>query len=185
MSTRNFEFRVSPRGGERGGRFVLGGSTTLTSGVPVVVSGAPDATGCATVVLATGDQVKPKAGAGGVLVYEKIDFDGLDQVINTYSDSDTVAPGQRVQVVTGENNVKVALINTTATTFLNRTSYPTARIMVAGVSIATPTLAVNDYLTPGTGNATDGYWAKTSTAANGWLVVTAINGDVVEAKMNF
>ena len=59
--------------------------------------------------------------------------------------------------------------------------------MVAGVSIATPTVAVGNFLTPGTGNDTDGYWAETSDAAEAWLVVTAIDAatDTVECVLNF
>lgn len=185
MSTRNFEFRVSPRHGQRGVG-VLGGSTTLTSGVPVVYNNDNDGLGRNEFVLATGDQAIPKPGLGGILVFEALDYQGVDAVLNTYSDVDSVVPGKAIQVVTGKE-VEVALINTTDTTFLNRTSYPDARIMVAGVSIATPTVAVGNYLTPGVGDGTSGYWAETSTAANGWLVVTAVDSDtgVVEARLNF
>ena len=188
MATRNFCFRKSPRHGERGGRYVLGGSDTLTSGVPVVRSGAADSVGRTTVVLATGAQAKPKAGLGGILVYENIDAHGVDPVINTASDVDTVAPGKAVQVVTGTaGSVKVAFTNTSDDTFLNRTSYPATRVMVAGVSIATPTVAVGDYLTPGVGTDADGYWAETADADNAWLIVTSVNSTtgVVEAELNF
>jgi hypothetical protein len=58
--------------------------------------------------------------------------------------------------------------------------------MVAGLG-ATPTVAVGDYLTPGTGNGTAGYWAETATEANAWLIVTAVNASTgeVEARVNF
>jgi len=96
-----------------------------------------------------------------------------------------VPAGEAVQVVNGED-VKVAFKNTTATSFLTRSNYPTARVMVAGLG-ATPTVAVGDYLTPGTGNNTAGYWAETATEANAWLVVTAVNASTgeVEARLNF
>jgi len=59
--------------------------------------------------------------------------------------------------------------------------------MVAGVSQATPSVAVGDYLTPGDGNDAAGYWKETSTAANGWWVVTSVDSTngVVEAELNF
>ena len=185
-SSRNFQFRVSPRHGERSGRFTLkGGSYPM--GVPVKTDGTNDGLGRANVVLATGDQAKPLPGQGGILVFEQLRYDGLDPVINTYSDAeDIVKVGSPVQVVSGDT-VKIALINTTATSFLIRTGYPTARIMVAGVSIATPTVAVGDGLTPGTGDGTSGYWAETSTDANKWLVVTSVDkvAGTVEARINF
>lgn len=185
MSTRNFEFRVSPRSGQRGGRYVLAGATALTSGVPVLVGSGNDGLGRQNVTLATTSQAIPKSGAGGILVFENINFDGVDPVINTYSDVDTASVGDAVQVVSGKG-VKIALTNTTATSFLTRTSYPTARIMVAGAG-ATPTVAVGNFLTPGVGNDTDGYWTETATDANAWLVVTSVDSTngVVEAVLNF
>jgi len=189
MATRNFVFRKSPTGGQRGGRFVLGGSTVLTSGVPVVTDGSNDGLGRLNVTLATGDQAIPKPGKGGILVFENIDWVGYDLQITTFSDVDSVNPGDPVQVVTGgAGTVKVAFTNTPAgATYITRANYPKSRIMVAGVSIATPTVAVGDFLTPGTGNDTAGYWAETSTAANAWLVVTSVNSStgVVEAEVNF
>lgn len=183
-STRNFEFRVSPLGGQRGGRYTLGGAAQPI-GVPVKTTGANDGLGRAVVQLATGDQVAPKSGQGGVLYYQDERYVGVDQMLTTYSDMDTAPLGAAVQVVSGDT-VKVALTNTTATTFLNRTGYPTARVMVAGVG-ATPTVAVGNFLTPGVGNATDGYWAETATAANAWLVVTSVDSTtgVVEARLAF
>lgn len=183
---RNFSFRSTPEGGNRAGRYYLDGSTNLPIGVPVVLSGEADAsTGRLGVELATGAQAKPAPGKGGVLVYEHIQHIGLDPFLYTYSDYDTVPAGEAVQVVNGDS-VKVAFKNTTATSFLTRSNYPTARVMVAGLG-ATPTVAVGDFLTPGTGNDTAGYWAETATEANAWLVVTAVNASTgeVEARVNF
>lgn len=185
MSTRNFTFRVPPVHGQRGSRYVLAGSTALTSGVPVLVGTGNDGLGRQEVTLATGDQAIPLAGKGGILVFENINFDGYDQVITTASDVDLAQVGEAVQVVSGKG-IKVALTNTTETSFLTRSGYPKARIMVAGVG-ATPTVAVGDKLAPGTGNDSAGYWAETSTAANAWLTVTSVNAStgVVEAVLNF
>ena len=186
-STRNFEFRVSPLGGQRGGRYVLnsGAEASLPIGVPVKTDGTNDGLGRAVVQLATTAQVAPKSGQGGILYYQDVRYEGVDQMLTTYSDMDSAPLGAAVQVVSGDT-VKVAFTNTTATTFLNRTGYPTPRVMVAGLG-ATPTLAVGDYLTPGTGNDTAGYWAETATAANAWLVVTSVDSTtgVVEARLAF
>lgn len=191
MATRNFVFRKSPRGGQRGGRFTLAGDKVITSGVPVVAAAGngKDATGRVLVELAVGAQNKPKPGLGGIAVFENIDFIGTPSGITTWSDVDSIRPGDSIQVVTGAaGSVKVAFTNTLGdTSYINRENYPAKRIMVAGVSIATPTVAVGDYLTPGTGTDADGYWAVTSNAAQGWLVVTAVDSSIglVEAELNF
>ena len=188
MSTRNFVFRKSPLHGQRGARFVLGGPTQLTSGVPVACDGSTDGLGRATVTIVTGETAKPKPGQGGILVYENIEQVGGDARILTFSDIDLATPGDAVQVVTGgSGTVKVAFTNTAASTYLGRANYPKARVMVAGVSQATPSVAPGDYLTPGDGNDTTGYWKETSTAANGWLVVTSVDSTngIVEAELNF
>lgn len=185
MNTRNFVFRVSPRHGERAGRYVLdSGSDALPQGVPVVVTGESDGLGRQVVELATGAQDAPAPGKGGVLVYDQFRYDGVDPAVNTYSDMDTVPPGKAVQVVSGDT-VKVALKNTDSTSFLSRSDYPGARVMVAGVSIATPTVAVGDMLTPGDGDDTNGYWKETSTASEAWLIVTSVSANAVEARLNF
>lgn len=182
---RNFEFRSTPEHGERAGRYFLDSATNLAIGVPVVLSGEVDAVGRLGVELATGETVKPLPGQGGVVVYEHIQSIGVDPYATTYSDFDFVPAGEPVQVVNGTAN-KVAFKNTTDDTFLTRSSYPTARVMVAGMG-ATPTLEVGAMLTPGAGDDSDGYWAETATAANAWLVVTAVNTTTgeAEARLNF
>lgn len=186
MATRNFEFRVSPTGGQRGGRFVADPSgDAIVIGAPVVTTGDVDSLGRQVVELATGAQDKPVAGAGGIAVYEEVVYAGVDPWLTTYSDMGTAPAGSAVQVV-GGSEVKVAFTNTTDSGFLTREDYPHARVMVAGLG-ATPTLEVGDFLTPGTGDDTDGYWAETSDAAEAWLVVTYVDSDldVVEARVNF
>lgn len=183
---RNFEFRVPPVHGERGGRYTLGGSNALPIGVPVkAANGATPSTlytGALPVALATGAQA-PKKGTCGILVWEVdpgIGLGGVDPVVTTYSDYDTVPVGQQVQVVSG-SQVKVVLRNTEDRTFLQTTNYA-GRIMVPVSG-----LAVGDYLTPGTGNDDDGYWVEDATASNAWLIVTSVDtarGEV-EARLAF
>jgi hypothetical protein len=185
---RNFHFRVPPRGGDREARFVLGGATDLPIGVPVLANGtvSTDFPGAETVALATGAQA-PTLGRSGIAVYEHAPaaFAGHDPFLDTYSDIDTIPVGKLLQVVHG-TYVKVALTNTDARTFLNTRDYA-ARTMVAGVGIATPTVEVGDWLTPGTGNDTAGYWAETSNASEAWLVVTAFDNarQEVECRVLF
>lgn len=185
---RNFEFRVTPQGGQRGARYVLplDAAADFPIGAPVVVAdGAePDDMGRLPVDLATGAQV-PKKGLSGILVFEHAPnaYSGDDPVLTTYSDKGTVPRGRSVQVVAGDR-IKVVFRNTEDRTFMTVRDYE-GRVMVAGLG-ATPTVAVGDYLTPGTGDDTDGYWAE-GTAANGWLVVEHIDtarGEV-ECRMNF
>jgi len=186
---RNFEFRIPPESEDRQGRYYLDSATAVQIGAPVkvdlTVSGI-NTLGLTPVVLATGSQAKPLPGQGGILVYEygPAAFAGNDPYLTTYSDKDTAPAGAAVQVVKGPD-AKVVLRNTAAQTFLHSTTYG-AKVMVAGLG-ATLTLAVGDMLTPGTGNTTAGFWAETGTAANAWLVVTAVDNvrGEVEAKLNF
>lgn len=186
---RNFHFRVSPRGGDREARWVLpSDGTSFPIGVPVNGTGtaSDDFPGAEEVALATGAQA-PTPGRSGIAVYEHAPaaFAGHDPWLDTYSDIDTVPVGKLLQVVHG-TYVKVVLTNTVDRTFLNTRSYD-GRIMVAGIGIATPTLAVGDWLTPGVGDDTDGYWAETNTASEAWLVITAVDNAraEVEARMLF
>lgn len=181
---RNFDFRVTPEPRERQGRYVL--DTEVPIGTPVVSTGVADdtLTEALHVDAATGAQAPPDPGQGGIVVYEWIDINGLDPVLNDYSDRSLAPADRMVQVVRGEG-VKVVFRNTTDSTYLGQRDYA-GRIMCAGLG-ATPTLAVGDYLTPGTGNDDDGYWAETADAANAWLVIESINTDrgEVEARLLF
>jgi hypothetical protein len=156
-------------------------------GVPVrVADGAtPDDMGLLPVALATGAQA-PKKGLSGIVLYEHAPaaYAGDDPFLTTYSDKDTVPRGKACQVIAGDR-IKVVFRNTTARTFMVTRDYA-GRTIVAGMG-ATPTLAVGDYLTPGTGNDTAGYWTETATAANAWLVVEKVDTDrgEVEARMTF
>lgn len=183
---RNFEFRVPPRSENRSGRYYLDGSTDIPIGAPVVYSGgAENGLGLQPVLLATGAQDAPRPGQGGIAVYEygPAAYAGDDPFLTTYSDKDTVPAGDAVQVVNGDY-VKVVLRNTTDETFLETRSY-TGRVMVAGLGATS--IAVGDLLTPGAGNDDDGYYTETSTAAEGWLVVTKVDNDrsEVEARLAF
>lgn len=185
---RNFEFRVPPKSSNRSGRHYLVDTTALPIGAPVVVDTAEseNSLGLLPVTKATSAQDAPKPGEGGIAVYEygPAAFAGDDPWLTTYSDKDVVPAGAAVQVVNGVD-VKVVLRNTSDETFLNTRSY-TGRTMVAGLG-STLTLEVGDYLTPGTGDDTDGYWAETATASEAWLVITKVDNTrgEVEARLTF
>lgn len=185
---RNFEFRTPPISRDRGGRYYLDETAAVAIGAPVVVdvSGDENDLGLLPVNLATGAQAIPASGMGGILVYEHgpAAFAGDDPWLTTYSDKGEAPAGKAVQVVSGKN-VKVVLRNTEDVDFLHGREYDGVTF-VAGLG-ATPTLQVGDYLTPGTGNGTAGYWAETANADNAWLVVTKVDNErgEVEARLNF
>lgn len=184
---RNFEFRTPPEERERGARYYLDNGANIPIGAPVV-SKSPDEVSTAFtdarhMVLATGAQ-DPVKGEMGIAVYEHIDYHGDDPVLTTYSDKDYVPNGKLFQVVSGAGII-VVFRNTADRTFLNTRDYA-GRIMVAGFG-ATPTVAIGDLLTPGTGDDDNGYWAETATASEAWLRVvgTDTSRGEVEAMLLF
>ena len=181
---RNFSFLQSPIPEHRLGRYKTG-STALPQGAPVLATGATDtADKRRAVALAAADA--PMAGAvgglGGILVWDEgwEGLYGLDSALNSASDVGLVPAYTAAQVVHG-TEVRVGFRNTTAHSFLNLRNY-TGLVMVNMTS-----LVLGDYLTPGAGDDTNGYWKRTTTAANGWLRVTGIdsNNGLVEAQMLF
>lgn len=186
---RNFELTVPPHGRDRKGRFYNSQGAAIPIGAPVIVDsgGSNNTLGLEPVVLATTPQAPPLAGRGGVVVYEygPAAFAGDDPWLTTYSDKDTIPDGEAVQVVSG-SYVKVRLKNTADRTFLNTRAY-TGRVMVAGLTGATSSVAVGDYLSPGAGDDDNGYWNETTDVANAWMVVTKVDADrdELEAQMTF
>jgi hypothetical protein len=165
---------------------VLTGDDPVPIGAPIAVDDAEDADamGLQPVALATG-ATEPVSGIHGILVYEHKGADGWagdDQFLTTYSDKDTAPVGRAVQLTSG-SEVKVCFRNTEDTTFLNTRDYA-GRVMVAGLG-ATPTLAVGDFLTPGTGDDDAGYWTATATRAEAWLVVTKVDAARQEVEARF
>lgn len=187
---RNFGFRASPKGAQRDGRFkVPGTGTAIPLGAPVKADTAvaPDALGLQELDLATGAQA-PKPGQCGIVVFEYKGAEGWagdDPYLTRAADKDTAPLGSAVQVVAGDD-VKVWFRNTDTQTFLGTRSYA-GRTMVSEGAGATPNVNVGDYLTPGVGTDTDGYWAVTTNAANAWLVVTEVDDTrgVVTARFVF
>lgn len=183
---RNFEFRIPPEAQNRKGRFsVPATGTVLPIGAPVKVNNgaAPTDLDLQPVALGVGG-APPTPGVCGIMVYEwgPAAFAGADPLLTTFSDRDYAPLGAAVQLISGPE-VKVVFKNTAAQTFLATRQYP-GRIMVAGLG-ATPTVAVGDYLEPGAGNDTSGYWAETATRANAWLVVNHVDVGRQEVEATF
>lgn len=191
---RNFEVLIDPISPNRGGRYFNDDSGVVAIGAPVIAAytgGVTDAVNgldMEPVVVADGAQDRPGIGRGGIVIYEygPAAYAGDDPFLVNYSDKDTVPAGAAVQVIHG-TNVKVLLRNTFDRTFLQSRDYD-GQIMVAGLSIATPTLTVGNFLTPQTTpNFTNGFWAETATEAEAWLVISKVDTalDYVEAYMTF
>lgn len=185
--TRNFEFRVSPRGGQRAGRWISPAAVDLVIGAPVKINTSAQANdlGLPEVQLATGAQA-PLPGLSGVAVYEYKGAEGWagdDPFLTTWSDKDTVPRASALQVVSGDT-VKVCFRNTNDVTFLNTRDYD-GRTMVSEGAGATPNVDVGDYLTPGVGTDQGGYWAKTTDATKAWLVITKVDDTRSEVEARF
>lgn len=196
---RNLDFRIPPRGSARGGRFaapaaaLTGGTGSpaglIPIGAPVVadlVAGL-DSAGRQIVKLAPAGTLSTAAMPGGLMVFEygPAAFAGFDPYLTTYADLDCAPLAAGVQVVAGDPTCKIVLTNTVANLFLNIRAYP-GRTMVNGLG-ATPTVTVGDFLVPGAGTDTAGYWTSTATEAGAWLVITSIDTTraEVEARMLF
>jgi hypothetical protein len=186
---RNFEIMTPSLTFQRGSRYLLDEGVDIPIGAPVEVADGADPstdfTGALPTTLATGATAIPKKGLGGVANYEWVDLNQLDPEYFTYSDRGEVPDGKLHQVISGDG-VRIMLRNTLDRDFLNSRTYA-GRIMVAGLGGATPTLAVGDLLTPGTGDDDNGYWAETADAANAWLVIVNVDHDrsELEAELNF
>ena len=181
---RNVEFRIAPHRGQKNGRYVNNSGAAIVLGAPIAGQGTFDGLNQEEVDLVTGATV-PVAGRHGICIVEHNAATGwAGRLLTTFSDIDTAPDGDQVIMVSGEG-VKVLLRNTEDRTFLNTRSYD-GRTMVAGLG-ATPTVAVGDYLTPGTGDDDNGYWAETANANEAWMVVTHVDtarGEI-EARLLF
>lgn len=189
---RNFDFRQSPIPQHRLGRFI-NGATVVPQGAPVVAEGTEDANGRRAFALAANGATRPAPGTGGVAVYEVPDNNGLELAANPLitraSDYRDIPASVPAQVCHG-TEVRLAFWNTEEDDFdgmRTGANVYTARVMVAGASGATPTIAVGDFLVPGVGNATDGYWKEGGTATTAWAVVTQVDTEIgaVTAQMLF
>jgi hypothetical protein len=181
---RNFEWLTSPRPEDRLGRYI-NGDADVPQGAPVVVTDGPDADERLVLGLCTG-ATEPVKAQHGIILWEQV-YEGYvdrDPVLTRWSDLDIVPAGKPAQLISGDY-VRAAYRNTEDETFLQTRSY-SGRVMVAGLG-ATLELAQGDFLTPGDGNDTDGYWAKTTNRDEAWLYVWAVLNDVgvVQVQMLF
>lgn len=173
--SRNFEFRVPPRQGERSGRFYVDAATVI--GAPVYVdlaTPAADADGSLLANVASSGDVdiaNEASPLAGIAVYEELFTDYAGE---SYSDKTTAPANARIQVVSGKT-VKVAFRNTTALTMV-------APANLSGITVGT-------YLGPDDAGTT-AYWEVVDAATpggNAWLLVTDVDATAgtVEAQLLF
>jgi hypothetical protein len=191
---RNFDFRQSPDPKHRLGRFV-NGATAVPQGAPVVWDGADeDTNGRLTFELAAEGATRPATGLGGVALFEVPDNNGLlgntgNPLITRSSDFGDVPAAVPAQVCHGDET-RLAFWNTDEDDFdgmRTGVNVYAARVMVAGASGATPTVEVGEYLVPGAGDDTDGYWKVGGDIDTAWAVVTNVDSEIghVTAQMLF
>lgn len=183
---RNIEFRKPPRVEHRDGRYYT--PTAIAMGVPVKedIATGFNSLGLQAVALATGAQAPALSGCGlAIYEYAPAAFAGDDPNLVLFSDKDTIPANGAIQLIHGVG-VKVVLTNTdNASNPDFVASYHSGpRVMVAGLG-ATPTVVVGDYLTPGTGDNTSGYWAEVGAGANAWLRVTNVDLTRHEVEAEF
>ncbi len=175
---RNFEFRIPPEASARSGRYCTHtDQAAIPIGAPVIVDTAvgENALGLKIVKLAPEGTTRGSGANKGILVYEWAPdaWATLNPDYITYSDQDTAPPGAAIQLVAGDPATKVCLRNTVDRVFLQTRAY-LGRTMVAGMG-ATPTVIVGQFLTPGVGTTSGGFWKPTATEADGWLEVTKVD----------
>jgi len=154
---------------------------TPTTGDPLVIGTAvtadPDNPGRMKAVTAA---TAPDA-LGGILVYEHIQFQGVDTALVTNHDEpyNLVPRDRHAQIMSGKG-AKVWFRNTEDKTLYDG-RVRAGGTLVAGVGGDSPSVNVGDFLTP----AANG-WAV-GTAANGWLQVEQVNhaAGLVECRINF
>lgn len=170
--TRNFGFR-SFENIVRDGRHKTPSGSSWLIGTAVCVD--PDNAGD----LKRPDAAQDPSQGCGILVYEHIQYQGVDPALTTYSDMETVPPKSYAQMVHGQGS-KVWFKNTSDKDLYDGRTQ-TGQTLVAGVG-ATPSVVVGDYLTP----AADGTWEE-GTATNGWLYVEHVDNTtgVVECRLTF
>lgn len=180
---RNFELLQNPDQKHRLGRFRLKDGLTVPIGTPLraVPDTGLDVKGRRTLETAPAASA-PATGATGIGIYiYTYNWDrGKYPTTLDPSDLDMVPEAQPVQLVHGDE-VRVRFRNTVERLFQGQRQY-SARTMVAGLG-ATPTLEIDDLLTPGAGDDVNGWWAKTTDAALAWFRVTSVSATEVEAQL--
>lgn len=185
---RYFEFRNAPTPENRYGR-ALSPNAVIPIGAPVEMgTDAPNADGRNVYALRTGAQTgRPLPVKHGIAIFEHAynAYAGFDTELTVPSDFSDIPANSPIQVVHG-TNVKVVLRNIDEdTVFLTQRTYDDARTFVAPTDLSS--LAVGNFLVPGTGNGTAGYWAEGGDAETAWLQITSVDtvrGEV-EAQMLF
>lgn len=164
---RNVHLLQSPIKEHRLGRLKTG-ATALPIGAPVT-AGTYDTADKRRPLALAAEASAPLVGKTGVLVWDEAwtNFHGSDPVLTTRSDIIDAPAHTPVQMVHG-TEVRWAFTNTVDRSFQGQRDYD-GRVIVNMTG-----LAIDNLLTPGVGNDTDGYWKKTTDATLAWFRVTAI-----------
>lgn len=186
---RYFEVRIPPVPEHRRARYITG-DDVIPIGAPVVSTGVVNADGRTIVELADFATSDPVAGSHGIALFEHAynAYAGFDPDLTVPSDFSDIPARSAIQLISG-TECKFVMRNIAAdTTFLNTRTYDDARTFVAPTDLST--LSVGDFLVPGAGNGTDGYWAErtgASVAEIPWLQVMSVDADrnEIEVQMLF
>lgn len=193
---RFFDFAASPIPQHRQGFHLT--TEVIPQGAPfeVVPDSEPDANGRLPVRLCTDSVGKPIPNQHGIALYEVPPryYAGVDPLLTNPSDIVDIPAGVAIQAIHG-TEVIGEWRNGDEFSFDGQRTYP-GRVMVAGISVATPEVFPTVLLMPGPGNDDDGYWQVTDDPDEAWLsvvVATKIEGGlgrdatlaVVQANMLF
>lgn len=184
---RYFEFRNAPTPENRYGR-ALSPNAVIPIGAPVSQTATVNADQRNVYELDTGvPAARPLPVIQGLAVFEHSynAYAGFDTELTVPSDFSDIPANSPIQVCHG-TNIKVVFRNITEdTVFLTQRTYDDARVMIAPGDLST--LAVGNFIVPGTGDGTSGYWAEGGDATTAWFVITSVDtarGEV-EAQMLF
>lgn len=171
--SRNFGFR-SFENIVRRGRLRTPAASSFKIGAPVTLD--PAAAGFMKAAVAGAST----AGAG-VVVFERIQAQGVDAQLAGTADFDTVPASTYAQIVSG-NGTKIWVKNTAAKTLYDGRTIAAGTLL--NVSVVLSGLAIGAQLTPdGSGK----FKVANGTTDGNWLTVTSVNTSTatVEATFNF
>lgn len=164
---RNFGFRISDESVRySNGRYKTPAGSTLALGTAVVVD-----TASAGYLKAGGSNELLVPGWSGILVQEEIHINTAYQspIYDSYAFG--VAKANKLAVISSGAGTKIWLTNTASETRAD------GRVIPAVTMITTTGIAIGDYL-----GWTGTVWAKNTTAAQQWMVVTNIDTTTVGTR---
>ena len=188
-NARTFQFLQNINPENRLGRFSTG-DDPIPMGAPVVrdATGGPSSDGNdgfdrTVIKLASGSD--DLTSLAGIVWWDDASFAGEDPVLTRPADVRLIPANTGVYVVKGVAT-RFRVTNVDARTVGGGLRSYAAITQVADLDQATPTAAVGKLLQPTTTpNDTNGYWDVTTTRADGWAEITAVDFDLrfIEAQL--